>query len=188
MISRFRAVLTDMDGTILGTREANFLAYKKAIQEFNLELTHEVFAATWGTDSRIFLRNLYPQLKEKGLEQIRQRKAEIYPDFLHLTTLNKPLMAIIQTLAARLPIGLVTTAKTENVNAILKHHALDQTFTTLVCGDDVSCSKPSPEPYLLAAARIGYRPEDLITFEDSEAGVESAHRAGVHVVKVCEFE
>jgi sugar-phosphatase len=54
----------------------------------------------------------------------------------------------------------------------------------LVTGDDVSSGKPQPAPYLLAASRLGVRPEQCVVVEDARAGVEAGKRAGMQVVAV----
>ena len=56
--------------------------------------------------------------------------------------------------------------------------------TTIVTGNDVAEPKPSPEPYLLAAARLGVRPDRCLVFEDTDIGIESARRAGMAVLRV----
>ena len=57
-------------------------------------------------------------------------------------------------------------------------------FDVLVCGDDVRNGKPDPEPYLLAAARLGVEPQHCLAIEDSPAGIASAEAAGCVVVAV----
>ena len=51
-----------------------------------------------------------------------------------------------------------------------------------VCGDDVLAGKPSPDPYLLGASRLGLSPASCVVFEDAVAGVQAARAAGVGVV------
>lgn len=68
--------------------------------------------------------------------------------------------------------------------AVLAHHDLTHLFSFVVTGDDTERSKPAPDPYLLALATAGLRPEDCIMFEDSESGVRSAEGAGVDVVRI----
>src|SRR6185437_9914582 len=58
------------------------------------------------------------------------------------------------------------------------------TFQTLVCGDEVRRGKPDPEPYLLAAARLGVPPGRCLAIEDSPSGIGSAEAAGCLVVAV----
>ena len=57
-------------------------------------------------------------------------------------------------------------------------------FDTVVVGDDVERGKPHPDPYLLAAARLGVDPRDCLAVEDSPTGVASALAAGCTVLAV----
>ena len=61
---------------------------------------------------------------------------------------------------------------------------LEVTFPVTVCGDDVSHSKPDPEPYLLAAAKVGADPRQCVALEDSPNGVAAAEAAGCVTVAV----
>ena len=57
-------------------------------------------------------------------------------------------------------------------------------FDTLVCAGDYTRSKPDPEPFLVAAERLGVAPADCLVFEDTEMGIQAATAAGMASVKV----
>jgi HAD superfamily hydrolase (TIGR01509 family) len=57
-------------------------------------------------------------------------------------------------------------------------------FTVSVTGDEVVRGKPHPEPYLLAAERLGVRADQCVAIEDSPTGVRSALAAGCRVIGV----
>jgi beta-phosphoglucomutase-like phosphatase (HAD superfamily) len=61
---------------------------------------------------------------------------------------------------------------------------LDGTFEAVVCGNDVTRSKPDPEIYLLAAQRLKVPPAACVAIEDAPAGVEAAKRAGMRCIAV----
>ena len=52
----------------------------------------------------------------------------------------------------------------------------------LVTSDDVVNGKPHPEPYLMGAERLGFRPSDCLVIEDAPAGIESARAGGMKVI------
>jgi len=54
----------------------------------------------------------------------------------------------------------------------------------LICAEDVTEGKPSPEGYLLGAGRLGLRPDTCVVFEDAAAGIEAGHAAGMTVIGV----
>jgi HAD superfamily hydrolase (TIGR01509 family) len=83
---------------------------------------------------------------------------------------------------AGMPYGLVTSSERPVMEAVLSR--LDVIFPVTVCGDDVSRSKPDPEPYLLAAAKLGADPGSCVAIEDSPNGVAAAEAAGCRTIAV----
>ena len=91
---------------------------------------------------------------------------------------------LLDTLAdAAVPMALVT-----NTRRALTERALDSIgrhyFTASVCGDEVVRAKPAPDPYLLAAALLGFDPRQCLAIEDSVTGAASAEDAGCPVLVV----
>jgi HAD superfamily hydrolase (TIGR01509 family) len=89
---------------------------------------------------------------------------------------------LAEVAAAGLPHALVTSSEREFMDAVLARTGLS--FDALVCADDVSVTKPDPEPYLLAAKLLGADPARSIALEDSPNGVASAEAAGCRVIAV----
>jgi len=84
--------------------------------------------------------------------------------------------------AAALPHALVTSSERSFMDAVLASTGMR--FDVLVCADDVTATKPDPEPYLLAAKLTGVHPADCLALEDSPNGVASAEAAGCRVIAV----
>lgn len=89
---------------------------------------------------------------------------------------------LAEVAGAGVPYGLVTSSERPVMEAVLAR--LEVTFPVTVCGDDVSHSKPDPEPYLLAAAKVGADPRHCVALEDSPNGVAAAEAAGCVTVAV----
>jgi HAD superfamily hydrolase (TIGR01509 family) len=83
---------------------------------------------------------------------------------------------------AGLPSALVTGSERNFMEAVLASTGMR--FDVLVCAEDVTAPKPDPEPYLLAAKRVGVHPADSFALEDSPNGVASAEAAGCRVFAV----
>jgi len=66
-----------------------------------------------------------------------------------------------------------------NVEASLKATGLLSLFDTIVTAEQVPHGKPAPDVYLEAARRLDVAPEFCIVFEDTDEGLEAAHRAGM---------
>jgi HAD superfamily hydrolase (TIGR01509 family) len=89
---------------------------------------------------------------------------------------------LAEVVAAGVPYALVTSSERPVMEAVLDR--LNVTFPVTVCGDDVSKSKPDPEPYLMAAAKLGADPRHCVALEDSPNGVAAAEAAGCLMIAV----
>ncbi len=180
-----RAMFFDLDGTLLDTRRANFAAYRVALSSVGEEFTPEQFKESWGKDARDFLPDLYPELSLNQVGEVCELKAKIYGEFFEETTINLGLLDVIRTSkAAGIRTGLVTTAKKRSLKPLLEFHRILEIFDVIVSGDDVSQGKPDPEPYLKALSLTGCQSSNAVAFEDSEAGILSAERAGINTIRI----
>ena len=89
---------------------------------------------------------------------------------------------VAEVVAAGLPYALVTSSQRRFADAVLA--ATGMTFPVTVCGEDVTATKPDPEPYLLAAKLLDADPARCVVLEDSPNGVASAAAAGCRVLAV----
>lgn len=91
-----------------------------------------------------------------------------------------------ESLLAELPDdrwAIATSARRRTATSRLAHVGLPIP-ETLVTADDVEHGKPDPEPYLLAAERLGVAPRRCLVFEDAPAGIVAAREAGAEVIAV----
>jgi HAD superfamily hydrolase (TIGR01509 family) len=89
---------------------------------------------------------------------------------------------VAEVAAAGLPYALVTSSQRRFADAVLA--VTGMTFPVTVCGEDVTATKPDPEPYLLAAKLLDADPARCVVLEDSPNGVASAAAAGCRVLAV----
>ena len=89
---------------------------------------------------------------------------------------------VAEVAAAGLPYALVTSSERRFAEAVLA--VTGMTFPVTVCGEDVTATKPDPEPYLLAAKLLDADPARCVVLEDSPNGVASAAAAGCRVLAI----
>ena len=89
---------------------------------------------------------------------------------------------VAEVAAAGLPYALVTSSERRFAEAVLA--VTGMTFPVTVCGEDVTATKPDPEPYLLAAKLLDADPARCVVLEDSPDGVASAAAAGCRVLAI----
>src|SRR5271170_2817237 len=107
------------------------------------------------------------------IERVRRDGVPIQPG-------ARELLAAVRR--AGLPHALVTSSERGFMDAVLASTGMR--FDVLVCAEDVTATKPDPEPYLLAAKLVGVDPGDCFALEDSPNGVASAEAAGCRVFAV----
>lgn len=175
---RARALLLDMDGTLVHSTGEVETVWRLWCRRHRLD-PEPVLAMCHGVRSREVIRTLAPQL------DLAQEVALLDDLEIHHTGQAEAL-AGARTLLASLPVerwALVTSASQRVARHRLRSAGLPLP-ALLVGAEDVEHGKPDPEPYLLAAERLGLAAADCLVFEDAPAGISSALRAGCRVVQV----
>lgn len=184
-----RAVLFDMDGTLVDSEKLWDVAMQKLYATFGAEMTPEVRDSTVGGSAESVMRIVYTDL---GLEQDPADMAAT-ADWLHVMTgelfeAGLPWCDGARELLDALHEAGVPMALVTNTRRVLAERALDSIgrhyFTASVCGDEVANGKPAPDPYRKAAALLGFGPVQCLAIEDSVTGALSAEDAGCPVLVV----
>src|SRR6266851_4617454 len=181
----FGAYLFDCDGTIVDSMPLHYLAWKQALGEWNCEFSEEQFYAWGGMPVAEVISTLN---RERGLhmpvDELERRKEALYFALLPQLKAVPEVLEHIEAQHCRIPFAVVSGSTRESVEASLSTlHLLDR-FAILVCAGDYTHSKPHPEPFLLAAAKLGVPPQSCLVFEDTDMGIESATAAGMASVKI----
>ncbi|MGC2260738.1 MAG: HAD family phosphatase, partial [Candidatus Sulfotelmatobacter sp.] len=181
----FKAYLFDCDGTIADSMPLHYRAWKEALGEWNCKFEERLFYE-WGG---MPVAEIISMLNERhGLrmpvDAVARRKETLYFELLpHLQAVPEVLQHI-ESEHKKIPFAVVSGSTRESVTASLTTLKLLERFDAMVCAGDYTKSKPDPEAFLLAAARLGVAPELCLVFEDTEMGIQAAKAAGMASVKV----
>jgi HAD superfamily hydrolase (TIGR01509 family) len=182
------AVLLDMDGTLLDTEKVYFDSLVAALTSCGYTddvtaLSHAMIGLP-GPQCEMMLIERYG-----GDFPIAKINAafEAHCDAIFRSGLPlKPgTIELLDALAdAECPMAIVTSSSRRTADQHLTLAGIRPRFDTILTRDDVTHGKPSPDMYLLAAARLRVRPELCVAVEDSNHGVTAAHAAGAITIMV----
>jgi HAD superfamily hydrolase (TIGR01509 family) len=181
----FGAYLFDCDGTIVDSMPLHYVAWRKALGEWNCEFAEELFYAWGGRPTAEIISTLNEKHGLKmPVENVALRKEEFYFELLPELKVVPEVLEHIEAQHGRIPFAVVSGSARDSVTASLERLKLLDRFDTLVCAGEYEKSKPDPEAFLLAASRLGVAPENCLVFEDTEMGIQAATAAGMASVKV----
>lgn len=175
--AEFDAVLFDLDGTLVDSTPAIVRSWNRLADEFGFDPS-AVQANHGRTAAHLLSRVLAPRLVPQAHSRITQLEAS---DTAGVTALPgaAALLAALPDHAK----AIVTSGGRDVAGARIAAAALPP-VGVVVTADDVRRAKPDPEPYLVAARRLGVPPARCLVVEDAPAGVSSAQLAGCSVLAV----
>ena len=182
---KFDAYLFDCDGTIADSMPLHYLAWRRALGEWKCDFDERLFYQ-WGgrpTTEIIATLNTMRGLK-MPVQEVADRKEALYYEFLPRLKAIPEVLEHIEAQHGRIPFAVVSGSTRESVEASLRSLSLLDRFDTLVCAGDYKNAKPAPDAFLVAAERLGVKPEACLVFEDTEMGIQAAHAAGMASVKI----
>ena len=183
-MAQIRLLITDFDGTLVDTFEANFLAYQKAFAKFGLELTEQQYRSCFGLRFDDFMSQMGIE-GDATKQGIRNAKGEYYPLFFCKLKVNQSLLSLLK--CHKLSGGLTavaSTARKKNLMNALEYIGALDSFSLIFAGEDVSEGKPNPEIYNKVLEKLNVQPEEALVFEDSPVGVESAKAAHLAYIQI----
>jgi HAD superfamily hydrolase (TIGR01509 family) len=181
----FNAYLFDCDGTIADSMPLHYVAWKKALGEWNCEFAEELFYAWGGRPTAEIVATLnQTQGLSMPVESVANRKEEFYFKMLPELKAVPEVLEHIEAQHGRIPFAVVSGSARDSVTASLVRLNLLDRFDTLVCAGEYKKSKPDPEAFLLAATKLGVAPKNCLVFEDTDMGIQAATAAGMASVKV----
>lgn len=183
-MAEIKAIISDFDGTLVDTFEANYLAYQQAFAEIGYELTRATYRECFGLRYDKLIERLGLE-KDENTRKVRELKAKYYPQYFEHLKVNQVLVGFIRSFHnGGGKTAIASTARRENLMAALECIDAKELFDVILCGEMVEKGKPNPEIYLKALEQLQVKADEAICFEDTEIGIEAAKAAGLSVVKV----
>lgn len=179
------AFIFDLDGVIVDTAKYHYLAWKKLANELGFEFTKEQNELFKGVSRKRCLEILLDigdvEATQEQFDQWMVEKNEDYLSYIEDMDESEILADVHKVLDflkdKKVPMALGSASK--NAKPILEKVKLLPYFDAIVDGTDVAKAKPDPEVFLIAAEKLGTKPENCIVFEDAVAGIQAANTANM---------
>lgn len=181
-----RAVCFDMDGLMLDSERALLDCWRETAQAHGAAVDDGLWLAMVGLHDAACRSLLHEALGAAAGDALRAEAEARYAQRVAAGLPLKPgVFALLDLLAAcGIPRAVVTSTRRDRALVKLQTAELLPRFSAVVAGGDVALPKPAPDPYLLAAERLGVAPQHCLVLEDSAPGVRAALAAGMTAIQV----
>jgi HAD superfamily hydrolase (TIGR01509 family) len=184
----FAAYLFDCDGTIADSMPLHYIAWSRALREYGCTSFTEKLFYAWGG---MPVGDVVAELNRRDglsipIEEFAHRKESLYYELIHQLQPVPEVLEQIHLQHGKIPFAVVSGSTRESVVKSLEALGILHLFDTLVCAGDYTRGKPDPEPFLLAAQRLGVDPKRCLVFEDAEVGIRAATAAGMASVRIAQ--
>ena len=183
-----KAVIFDVDGTLLDTERIYMQAWKAAAAEMGYVMPDSVLQKTRAVNTkdaaRIFETEIGNGFSYTKIRPIRVRIAE------EIIARESPILkaGVLELLdyldEKEILLAVASSTNTQTTKEHLASSGIADRFAVTVGGDMIVNGKPHPDIFLKAAELLGVAPEDCIVVEDSPAGIRAGHAAGMKTVLV----
>ena len=177
------AWIFDFDGVLVNTMAGHFACYSQALAEAGIPIDRERFYAQAGMTGREQIAH-FARAAGRTIDPdaIYRRKKEIFEERKPPALPIASMVELFRTLrAAGALVAIATGSSRASVQPVIE--LLGFTPDALAAAEDVTRGKPHPDLFLLAARKLGAKPEDCIVVEDSEAGIQAARAAGMRALR-----
>lgn len=182
-----KAVLWDMDGTLIDSGEYHWLTWRDALADLGVTLTREDFNGWFGSRNDRILSRYFPGISASDIQRIGDLKEERYRELVRRD--GVVLLPGIGDWLARLREAgwrqaVASSAPPANIDVLVEVLGLHDTFNAVVSAEEVAHGKPAPDVFLRAAEKVGVPPARCVVVEDAAIGVEAGRRGGMRTIGI----
>lgn len=185
-----QAVIFDMDGTLIDTERVSQAAWRRAAQDFRIEIPERILHAFVGCSIPNAMNMIDDEFGDPAFtERLFNRRHEIFDatweDELELKPGAAEAVAAVRERG--LAVALATSSVRDRAITSMERLGLMELFDAAVFDEDIEHHKPAPDVYLVAADHLDIEPAQCVAVEDSFNGVRSGAAAGMRTIMVPDY-
>lgn len=189
-----KACIFDLDGVIVDTVPAHYIAWKSIADELGIPFNEEDNEQLKGVSRIQSMKNILAigkrTMSDEEIIELTEKKNNVYVDIISKMTPDDILPGVNDFLQLlednNIPKAIGSSSK--NTPTILKAVGLANRFDAIVDGNGVKHSKPDPEVFLKGAEALNLEPVECLVFEDAISGVAAAKAGGMKCIGVGDAE
>jgi HAD superfamily hydrolase (TIGR01509 family) len=189
-MSNIKAVIYDVDGTLINTEPLHVRAWDEALHGFNasLEDLPNLFVQTMAGKKPIIIATEMVTVLDLPVEPGELLEYKTHNYLVLIKHRLDPMPGAIESVSTfkasgyRLAVG--TSLDRSMLDKILAKLGVSEMFDVVVTGDQVSKGKPDPETYLKVIEQLNLSADECLVLEDAQSGIESAKAAGAWCIAV----
>jgi HAD superfamily hydrolase (TIGR01509 family) len=179
------AIIFDVDGTLVDTRDFHIDSWIKAFKEFGVDISAEKVQSQFGRRAVEIAKDLLPEDKKQYAESVAKEKRMIYSSYLPRVKAYSKVRDLLEVLHERgIKVALATSTVRMEANYYVDMLSANDLIDAVVTAEDIKNSKPDPEIFLTAAKKIGVVPEFCAGIGDSPHDMAAAKAAGMIAIGV----
>lgn len=183
-----RAVLWDMDGTLIDSAEYHWLTWRDALAAEGRRLTYQEFTSFFGQRNDAILRRFIDEaIAADEIARIGDAKEAAYRRMVRERGIE-PLPGVRSWLERLRDAGwrqaVASSAPPANIEVLIDVLGVRDCFQAYVSAEEVPHGKPAPDVFVRAAEKLSVPPSRCIVVEDAPAGVEAGRRAGMRTIGI----
>ena len=185
---KIELVIFDMDGLMFDTEKVAKRAWKEAGDKFGYKLEGKLFDSFLGRNI-VSVKNIVVDTYGENcpvddiIKEVKYIENKIVDD--EGLVVKEGLYDLLEHLKGiNVKLAVATSSKRERATKLLTLAKIENEFDYIICGDEVTKSKPDPEIFLKVAEKLNCNPENCIVMEDSRQGIQAAKNAGMKPIMV----
>lgn len=179
------AVVFDLDGVLLNSAPCHRYAFEEVFRPFGIRDFEYRQYAGWKTSNVIeaVLRSAGREPAPQMIAELAAEKSRLAREtILESNPVAPDSILVLERLSKEYMLALASSGSRASIALFLSSNGCAHLFQSVLCGDDVSCSKPHPEIYQRTFAALNVTPGNAIVVEDAVAGIQAARAAGAGAV------
>jgi beta-phosphoglucomutase-like phosphatase (HAD superfamily) len=182
----FSALIFDCDGTLVDSAPAHLRSLQEALGTLGLTMTEEWYQPRHGLGPDPLIDEYEAAFEVPRIDRdaLFERNNAAFRAAIPMIEEIGFVADVARSWHGRVPMAVASNGVRANVEATLAGTKLRPLFDYVITADDVERGKPEPDVYLEAARRMQVDPGRCVVFEDSDEGLEAAHRAGMRGIDI----